>query len=418
MLYNEIVALGQRIYENPNVIMAMCLGSSLIYVEDRKTKGECECEGSQLPKSPLGRIDQLGVIYTESDKLPDGVERYEVHIDTRKSKRASYVYSGMKYSKLFNHMIQIKIYCNASYYKKVCAASPQDVSNFSHCLSFILLDCEPSRDNLTVLDVLSPIVRFCAFENTRYMESKKYVEGYNLTDINLTDRVLLHNMINSRCLLNYELAAPEKENLTVQELYSSVNHYITNDKFIYDFSSYDRDILIEKIENLKENRIKIDLMNYNVANISIDIHEASYEEDMGLLRYIYENADSFIYATKLCFGINCVDIKKQEIYDSLFDKLGKLEVKPLDFQNADLLVNFTQNIHLSNYLSDKEEWSKENNPLVTEKVGYISNAKTLVVKTGLHRLRDYFETIYFSNLLISNVKLTYDTQNAPDFTNK
>ena len=70
-------------------------------------------------------------------------------------------------------------------------------------------------------------------------------------------------------------------------------------------------------------------------------------------------------------------------------------------------------------MRERDEWSKLNNRLSVRKIPFISNEKTLVVKTGLHRLRKYFETIYFSNLLISNVQLTYETQKVEtmDFIN-
>jgi len=406
-LYDEITELSNRIYSNPSVIMGLSLSKQLIYVED---KGKIESKEIEVQQSSSPLDLPCGAVHNINIEIPQGVERFEVYIDEKQSKRTNYMYSGMRYSTLFNHMVKINIYCNADYYKRKCLESPQDVANFSHCINFVILDFNPIEDNLTVLDILSPIVWFANYKQGSYTLAKKYIEGFNRSEVNLTDRVLLHNTIKSRCLLNYELVVPDTEHLTVQELYSSVNHYITNEKFIYDFSSYDKDRLISKIENLKENKIKLDLMDYNVANISIDIHENSYQEDMELLRYLYANADSFIYATKLCFGINCVDIKSETIYDNIFKMAEDLNVPSLSFQNASFLVNFTTNAHLKSYLKKNPDWLKDGNKMISEKVAYISNAKQLIVKTGLHDLRDSFETVYLSNLLISNVKLQYDVQ--------
>ena len=403
MLYDDIIALGHRVYNNPSILMASSLSHRVTYIEDKNT-GVTELLGDK----------GVGAVKSINTNLPSGIERIQVDLDFSKSNSNKYLYSGIRYSLLFNHMMRIVLSCSSDYYIETCEKSPQDVLSLSHCLIFNLLDIHPERGSLNVLDFFSPIVRFTICDRINHNEgSKIYIDAYNREETNLADRVILPAIINSRCLLNYELTAPNKDEyrkLTVQELYSNVNHFITSDKFIYDFSSYSKGILIDKLENLKTEGIKIDLMNYNLSNIAIDVHEGTLDEDLELFRYLYENTDSLIYATKLCYGINCVDIQSVETYDRIFNFLRDMGTAILKYQNADLLMNFNLNSHLSSYMRERDEWSKLNNRLSVRKIPFISNEKTLVVKTGLHRLRKYFETIYFSNLLISNVQLTYETQ--------
>ena len=74
MLYDDIIALGHRVYNNPSILMASSLSHRVTYIEDKNT-GVTELLGDK----------GVGAVKSINTNLPSGIERIQVDLDFSKS---------------------------------------------------------------------------------------------------------------------------------------------------------------------------------------------------------------------------------------------------------------------------------------------------------------------------------------------